>query len=594
MVITPGKNFPGQKGFPTPSDIPSDTACRSFILPDNDEWLGLLMGAAELLLNPHNYFNYGPLSIDDTVDNWQLIIQDSYDRSLLGTCAPTVDAPYWDTYDDSDDESSVEDQPWYGILVPAASMRSRVIVELLDDDELTWRENLGIWAIAGFIAYAGQPGAAIKFVPFARRFVLKFRGNPLGAIAEVFIDGIKLAALDTASDEERIKAIDIQLPDDEEEHEIWVAVSEDSPPGTKLQVIRKELDPGEVYPKNLRYNTDCDCVQQTYDDGETWVDQPGQDPRHAPQFFYPPVTADDPRCQAAANMRRFFENLIETALGVISGGLDVLGIGTAIMPLFVELGPFALLFDVGLGLASSLLGLGVDVIETEFTPETFDALQCIFFCHLQADGRVNAAGLGQINAQIGAELNPDVYLIMAGCFLLMGEVGLSNAGTQGEAPADCDECDSCDWCVTLNFNDAVGNWQPNHLSGSPVGCGYDWGFTFIPGQGLVNVGCISLAASLLLPAGTEITNVAYHGDNVAGTSQAIIFNTDPGLQGTPLLRVNAFDSGAIDLVLAADTYLGILLQSPSGTTCGEAGHNIDQVTVSGKGFKPEILVGEDC
>lgn len=465
MVITPGKNFQGQKGFPTPSDVPSDTACRSFLLPDDDEWLGLLMGAVEMLLNPHNYFNYGALSIDDTVDHWQTIIQDAYDRSLLGTCAPMVDAPYWDTYGDSDDESSVEDQPWYGELVPVASFGSRH-AELLDDDELTWRENLGIWAIAGFIAYAGQIGAAIAFVPFARRFVLKFRGNPLGAIAEVFVDGVKLLILDTASDEDRIKAIDIQL-DDDDEHEIWVAVGEDSAPGTTLQVVRKELDPGEVYPVNLRYNADCDCVQQTYDDGATWVDQPGQDPRSAPTFLYPPVTADDPRCQAAANMSLYFEHLIGTALGVMSAGLDALGVATAIMPVFVELGPFAILIDIGLGLGSALIGLGVDTITSEFTPEVYEALTCIFFCAVEADGSVTSEDLAEITAQIAAGMTADVQLIMGFCFLLMGSVGLSNAGTIGDAPADCDECPSCGWCFQFNDTHMLSDWTPLGWAGSP-------------------------------------------------------------------------------------------------------------------------------
>ncbi len=458
MVITPGKNFDGQKGFPTPSDVPSDTACRSFLLPDNDEWLGLLMGAVELLLNPHNYFNYGDLSIDDTVDHWQTIVQDAYDRSLLGTCAPMVDAPYWDTYGDSDDESSVEDQPWYGELVPVASIGSRR-VELLDDDELTWRENLGIWAIAGFIAYSGQIGGAIAFIPFARRFVLKFRGNPLGAIAQIFIDGAKLATLDTASVDERIKAIDIQLPDDDE-HEIWVAVSEDSAPGTSLQVIRKELDPAEVYPENLRYDADCDCVQQTYDDGATWVEQPGQDPRTSDTFRYPTIGGGDPQCAAAANMTHFLQDVVETTLANLALGLDALGLATSILPLFVELGPFEILFGLGIGLASGLISLGVDVINEEFTSEVYDQLTCIFYCNIEIDGSVTSEDLAAISSQIDAEMSADVALIMGLMFLLSGPVGLSNEGTIGDAEFDCSSCtSSATGSHTFDLTAAQGEWQ---------------------------------------------------------------------------------------------------------------------------------------
>jgi len=433
-------NIYGVRGYPTP-DFTDERHCRTFSIPNTTIALGVFMGALWQLTDPKMWQQYGDMTPDEAADQMLDVIWEAY-ADDWGIC-PTLPAPYWDTYDNADDqEPEGVDEPWYGELVPAASMRSGMSM-LIEDDELTWRENLGIWAIAGFIAYSGQIGGAIAFIPFARRFVLKFRNNPLGAIAEIFVDGAKLATLDTASDEERISAIDVQLPDDDE-HEIWVAVGEDSPPGSTLQVVRKELDPDEVYPTNLRYNSDCDCVQQTYDGGETWVDQPGQDPRSAPQFQFPPVTADDPRCQAAANMTAYFENVIGTALGVLSTGLDALGLATTLMPIFIELGPFAILFDVGLGLATGLVGLGVDVINSEFTPETYDALECIFYCNIQADGSVTDADLADIIADIADQLNPDVQLIMGLCFLLMGKVGLSNSGTIGEAPADCDACD-CPW-----------------------------------------------------------------------------------------------------------------------------------------------------
>jgi len=463
-------------GYLTPDSVPFDDHCRTFKIPNDVQWLSVFMGALLPLIYPESWQKYGTLTPDESAEVMLNVIWDAYE-SDEGIC-PVLEAPYWDTYANVDDqEPEGAPETWYGELVPASMLRRRaaaggIIVELLDDDELTWRENLGIWAIAGFIAYAGQIGGAIAFIPFARRFVLKFRGNPLGAIAEIFIDGAKLTTLDTASAEDRIKAIDIQLPDDDE-HEIWVAVGEDSPPGSSLQVVRKELNPNEVYPDNLRYSEDCDCVQQTYDGGDTWVDQPGQDPRHSTTFQFPPVTADDPRCQAAANMAAYFENLIGTALNVMSTGLDALGLATTIMPIFVELGPFAILFDLGLGLASGLIGLGVDVISSEFTPETYDALECIFYCAVEGDGSVTAADLAAINAKIAADLNPDVQLIMGLCFFLMGEVGLSNAGTIGEAPADCDEC-ACDHCYFIDLKASDGSADGVVIQGG----------TWLPGQGI--------------------------------------------------------------------------------------------------------------
>lgn len=462
-------NIYGVRGYPTP-DFTDERHCRTFSIPNTTIALAVFMGALWELTKPEMWQEYGDMTPEEAADQMRDVIWEAYENDW-GIC-PVLEAPYWDTYANVDDEEP-EGAPetWYGELVPVAS--------LIGDDELTWRENLGIWAIAGFIAYSGQIGGAIAFIPFARRFVLKFRGNPLGAIAEIFVDAVKLATVDTNDPEERIKAIDIQLPDDDEEHEIWVAVSEESAPGTTLQVVRKELNPNEVYPENLRYNEDCDCIQQTYDGGATWVRQDGQDPRHSTTFLYPPITADDPRCQAAANMTLFFQNLIGDVLGVISAGLDALGVATSIMPLFVELGPFAILIDLGIGLSSALIGLGVDVINAEFTPEFYEALTCVFFCNIQSDGTVNEGDLSEINADVIAQFNPDVQLIMGACFLLMGEVGLSNAGTIGDAPADCDECE-CNWCYTWDLTTSEFDFElvPDPINGGTVGS-YSSGLGFI-------------------------------------------------------------------------------------------------------------------
>lgn len=508
-------NIYGVTGYPTP-DFTDERHCRTFSIPNSTIALAVFMGALWELTNDKNWQQIGDMTPAEAADMMQDVIWNAYD-SDEGIC-PVLEAPYWDTYDNADDEEPEgSTEPWYGELVPAASMRSRAT--LLDDDELTWRENLGIWAIAGFIAYSGQIGAAIAFVPFARRFVLKFRGNPLGAIAEIFIDGEKLATMDTASAEDRIKAIDIQLPDDDEEHEVWVAVGEDSPEGSTLQVVRKELNPNEVYPDNLRYSSDCDCVQQTYDDGSTWVNQPGQDPRHSTTFLYPPVTADDPRCQAASNMSLYFENLIETVLNVLSTGLDALGLATAIMPIFTELGPVAILFELGLGLSSALVGLGVDVISSEFTPETFEALTCIFYCNIEPNGSVTADDLSAINSEVGVELNPDVYLIMAACFLLMGEVGLSNAGTLGEAPADCDAC-ACGWIGCVDFRTGQHGW--NILNDGTINARG----MYVAGQGILTtgVGAVPLEVYVYqMFSAVNLSRITIHGHHfMSGTPNGVL------------------------------------------------------------------------
>ena len=38
-----------------------------------------------------------------------------------------------------------------------------------------------------------------------------------------------------------------------------------------MRIIRQKLDGGTTFPKNLRYNTETDTVEQTYDNGVTSV-----------------------------------------------------------------------------------------------------------------------------------------------------------------------------------------------------------------------------------------------------------------------------------------------------------------------------------
>lgn len=75
---TPGKNFPGQKGFPTPNSTPDDTVRRIFIVPNSDEWLGLLEGAAQVLLDEWRWYEWGACTPAEVVEAFNAIILASY------------------------------------------------------------------------------------------------------------------------------------------------------------------------------------------------------------------------------------------------------------------------------------------------------------------------------------------------------------------------------------------------------------------------------------------------------------------------------------------------------------------------------------
>lgn len=75
---TPGKNFSGQRGFPTPNDTPGVTTRRIFIVPNSAEWLGLLEGAAQVLLDEWRYYDWGALTPAETVAAFNDAIIASY------------------------------------------------------------------------------------------------------------------------------------------------------------------------------------------------------------------------------------------------------------------------------------------------------------------------------------------------------------------------------------------------------------------------------------------------------------------------------------------------------------------------------------
>lgn len=223
-----------------------------------------------------------------------------------------------------------------------------------------------------------------------------------------------------------------------------------------MEIIRGRLAGGTFAPKNLRYNTDCACVQQTYDGGATWTDNPGQDIRHADTFRLPPVVADDPRCQASANMSRAISDFLneistiasaatnaESMLTIIIGGIAVF------FPEGAAVGVLALL---ALDLASTLFSIGFTVIDAAFTNTVYDQLTCIFDCLIEGDGQVTAEELSQIGTTIHDDIGGTVEAFMAVYLLLVGEVGLSNMGARGDAPADCDACD-CVWCYGYLWQD---------------------------------------------------------------------------------------------------------------------------------------------
>lgn len=121
---------------------------------------------------------------------------------------PGVPTPYWDDQSDLDDQDTPAEQPWYGIF----------------DGE--FHEVLENWLIAGFLAYSGQPGAALTFLTIAPRFRLAWKTGDVGGIIRIFIDGTDAGTVDTYSDTPGVIEQDFIGDPEVDEHQVLMVLEE--------------------------------------------------------------------------------------------------------------------------------------------------------------------------------------------------------------------------------------------------------------------------------------------------------------------------------------------------------------------------------
>jgi len=76
-----GKYAQGLRGFPTPNDMPSDGGYVVFRIPKDNEYAGLILGAAEALGYAYNWYQWGDLTPDEAAEKFRIIVtQAPYDN----------------------------------------------------------------------------------------------------------------------------------------------------------------------------------------------------------------------------------------------------------------------------------------------------------------------------------------------------------------------------------------------------------------------------------------------------------------------------------------------------------------------------------
>jgi hypothetical protein len=236
-----------------------------------------------------------------------------------------------------------------------------------------------------------------------------------------------------------------------------------------MELVRKRLSAAELIPPNIRYNPDTDQVQFSPDGGVTWFDTPSADPRHSDVFRYPPLETADPRCDAAANMRKWLKDFLEQATDILCTGATALSVANAAIPLYELISGGSLtLLAIVTEVAGGLFSLGCTALTAAFDDTVYDLVECIFYCQMGLDGQVTPTQFGAIETQITAQLTTTAALVVNAILSLQGEVGLSNAGVIGGQTGDCSEC-GCTWCYRFDDANQLGDWSSEVWAvGQPV------------------------------------------------------------------------------------------------------------------------------
>lgn len=225
-----------------------------------------------------------------------------------------------------------------------------------------------------------------------------------------------------------------------------------------MPIIRRRLQPSDVYPDNIRYNAATGNVQSLVN-GD-WVNNPEIDPRA--QTTFPPRLTSDPACDAAQSVVDAIKGQIDATILAIDGASTAFTIAGIILALFT-FGVFAIFISIALTIADAMIAAGSGALEAALTGAVYDQLTCILSCHMDSNGRLNAGSLPTVQNEVNGQIGGLGATTINSMLSLAGEGGINNLASLGTSTGDCSECgciepcaDAADWFAGT-INSAVDN-----------------------------------------------------------------------------------------------------------------------------------------
>ncbi len=255
-----------------------------------------------------------------------------------------------------------------------------------------------------------------------------------------------------------------------------------------MPIIRRKLDPNDVYSETIRYNEDTDTVQSLVN-GD-WVDNPAADPRT--QTIFPPRVTSDPTCDAAESVKDAFKRQIDGILTLISGSQTAFTIAGALLALF-EFGPWGVLIVIALAIAHTMLDAGTAALTAAMTDENYEKFKCILYCHMDGSGRVKTGEFSAIEDDVGSKIGGLAADILNAMLLLAGEGGVNNLASIGTSTGDCSDCD-CNPCSNIDAWSVIGGTEiartDSYIDAAPLHIGSIYDLQMWTGSGNIDVCCV--------------------------------------------------------------------------------------------------------
>lgn len=210
-----------------------------------------------------------------------------------------------------------------------------------------------------------------------------------------------------------------------------------------MPIIRKRLAEEEVYPSDLRYNSETDTVQSRVN-GE-WKDNPLADPRQ--QTTIPPRVTSDPACDAAESAKDAIKKQIDDTCNAIDASKTVFTIASIILAI-LSFGFYGVFIGLVLALVNELIGIGTEAINETFTPTVYHTFTCILYCHMDSSGRIKAGEFEAVKSDITEQIGGVGATVLHAMLNLAGEGGVNNLAALGTSTGSCDDCECSDCPLT--------------------------------------------------------------------------------------------------------------------------------------------------